>query len=96
MQYVVVNFLWDRKNETGASVHGGSDFIDEWGRLQPDSTRWPSSVGGFGFSKVAEKVHSLGLKFGIHVMRGINLAAVNANTPILGTQVAAMFCFLIR
>lgn len=87
MQYVVVDFLWYRKNETGASVHGGTDIIDQWGRLQPDPTRWPSSKGGLGFSLVAERVHSLGLKFGIHVMRGISLAAVQANTSILGTEV---------
>ncbi|KAG6544274.1 hypothetical protein Mapa_014277 [Marchantia paleacea] len=85
-EYVVVDFLWYRKNETGASVHGGTDVIDQWGRLQPDPTRWPSSKGGLGFSLVAERVHSLGLKFGIHVMRGISLAAVDANTPILGTE----------
>ncbi|BBN14401.1 alpha-galactosidase [Marchantia polymorpha subsp. ruderalis] len=85
-EYVVVDFLWYRKNETGASVHGGTDIIDQWGRLQPDPTRWPSSKGGLGFSLVAERVHSLGLKFGIHVMRGISLAAVQANTSILGTE----------
>lgn len=61
----------------------GFDVIDEWGRPIPDPGRWPSSKGGKGFSEVAKKVHSTGLKFGIHVMRGISLQAFNANTPIL-------------
>ena len=63
----------------------GFDVIDEWGRMIPDPGRWPSSKGGKGFTEVANKVHSLGLKFGIHVMRGISTQAVNANTPILDT-----------
>ncbi|KAK9276979.1 hypothetical protein L1049_006518 [Liquidambar formosana] len=61
----------------------GFDVIDEWGRMIPDPDRWPSSKGGKGFAEVARKVHSMGLKFGIHVMRGISTQAVNANTPIL-------------
>jgi hypothetical protein len=63
----------------------GFDVIDQWGRMVPDPVRWPSSRGGNGFSKVAKKVHSLGLKFGIHIMAGISTQAVNANTPILDT-----------
>ena len=61
----------------------GFDVIDEWGRMVPDPDRWPSSRGGKGFTEVAKKVHDMGLKFGIHVMRGISTQAVNANTPIL-------------
>ncbi|KAK6160287.1 hypothetical protein DH2020_003668 [Rehmannia glutinosa] len=73
-----------RKKVKGAYVDSlGFDVIDEWGRMIPDPGRWPSSRGGKGFTKVAEKVHSMGLKFGIHVMRGISTQAYNANTPIL-------------
>lgn len=61
----------------------GFDVIDEWGRMQPDPGRWPSSRDGKGFTRVAEEVHKMGLKFGIHVMRGISTQAFNANTPIL-------------
>lgn len=61
----------------------GFDVIDKWGRMVPDPDRWPSSRGGRGFSEVAAKVHRMGLKFGIHVMRGISTQAFNANTPIL-------------
>ena len=85
-QYVVVDYLWYRRKVEGAYTDSlGFDVIDEWGRLIPDPERWPSSKGGKGFSEVAKKVHSMGLKFGVHVMRGISLQAFNANTPILNT-----------
>ena len=64
----------------------GFDVIDEWGRMVPDPDRWPSSRGGKGFTEVAKKVNDMGLKFGIHVMRGISTQAVNANTLILDTK----------
>ncbi|GMI75059.1 ARAPASE [Hibiscus trionum] len=85
-EYVVVDYLWYRRKVPGAYVDSlGFDVVDEWGRPIPDPGRWPSSKGGKGFSEVAKKVHSMGLKFGIHVMRGISLQAFNANTPILDT-----------
>ncbi|GLT36654.1 hypothetical protein SLA2020_110170 [Shorea laevis] len=83
-EYAVVDFLWYRKKVPGAWIDAsGFDVIDEWGRVIPDPDRWPSSGGGKGFSDVASKVHSMGLKFGIHITRGISIQAYNANTPIL-------------
>ncbi|XP_074309995.1 uncharacterized protein LOC141644383 [Silene latifolia] len=85
-EYVVVDYRWYRRNVPEAYTDlSGFDVIDEWGRMVPDPDRWPSSKGGKGFSEVAKKVHSMGLKFGIHIMRGINVQAVNAQTPILDT-----------
>ncbi|THG01101.1 hypothetical protein TEA_019541 [Camellia sinensis var. sinensis] len=85
-EYVVVDYLWYRRKVKGAHTDSlGFDVIDEWGRMIPDPVRWPSSKGGKGFKEVAKKVHSMGLKFGIHVMSGISTQAVNANTPILDT-----------
>ncbi|KAF8052030.1 hypothetical protein N665_1625s0005 [Sinapis alba] len=83
-QYVVVDYLWYRKKVEGAYVDSlGFDVIDEWGRMHPDPARWPSSRGGKGFTQVAEKVHRMGLKFGIHVMGGISTQAYNANTLVM-------------
>ncbi|KAL5724924.1 hypothetical protein ACHQM5_008126 [Ranunculus cassubicifolius] len=85
-QYVVVDYLWYRKKVEGAHQRSiGLDYIDEWGRLVPDPERWPSSKEGEGFAQVSEKVHAMGLKFGIHVMRGLSVQAFNANTPIFDT-----------
>ncbi|KAF8015651.1 hypothetical protein BT93_H1237 [Corymbia citriodora subsp. variegata] len=85
-EYAVVDYLWYRRKVPGAGPDSlGFDVIDEWGRVIPDPDRWPLSKDGKGFTEVANKVHSMGLKFGIHVMRGISTQAVNANTPILDT-----------
>lgn len=83
-QYAVVDYLWYR-NLKGNQVSRGFDTIDEWGRLLPDPERWPSSSGGKGFTEVANKVHNLGLKFGIHLMAGLSTQAYDSNTPILDT-----------
>jgi len=60
--------------------------MDAHGRMIPAPNRFPSSAGGRGFAPLAKAVHDLGLKFGIHVMRGIPRAAVEQNLPVLGTQ----------
>ncbi|XP_015894537.3 uncharacterized protein LOC125418745 isoform X1 [Ziziphus jujuba] len=91
-EYVVVDFLWYRRKVPGAYTDSlGFDVIDKWGRMIPDPDRWPSSKNGKGFGEVAKTVHSLGLKFGIHVMRGISTQAVNANTPILDVTTGAAY-----
>ncbi|KAG0458216.1 hypothetical protein HPP92_023373 [Vanilla planifolia] len=83
-EYVVIDFLWYRKNVNGSSVDSyGYDSIDEWGRLVPDPERWPSSTNGQGFQQVSQKVHEMGLKFGIHLMGGISVESVNNNKTIL-------------
>ncbi|KAF9603105.1 hypothetical protein IFM89_033830 [Coptis chinensis] len=91
-QYVVVDFLWYRKNVKGATKDsGGLDVIDKWGRVIPEPERFPSSRYGEGFTELAKKVHAMGLLFGIHIMRGISTQAVNANTPILDTSTGAAY-----
>ncbi|KAL1289945.1 hypothetical protein HN51_058315 [Arachis hypogaea] len=91
-EYAVVDYLWYRRKVNGAGHDSlGFDVIDEWGRVIPDPGRWPSSLGGKGFIEVANKVHSMGLKFGIHVMRGISTQAVNANTAILDTATGGAY-----
>jgi hypothetical protein len=63
--------------------------IDGNGRLLPAPNRFPSSAGGRGFAPLAAEVHGLGLKFGVHLMRGIPRLAVERNLPVLGTRVRA-------
>jgi alpha-galactosidase len=63
--------------------------MDGHGRLVPAPNRFPSSAGGAGFKPLADQVHALGLKFGVHLMRGIPRAAVKADLPVLGTSVRA-------
>jgi hypothetical protein len=58
--------------------------MDEYSRLIPAENRFPSSKGGRGFGPLAEKIHSLGLKFGIHIMRGIPRQAVHGHAAVKG------------
>src|SRR5262245_59873437 len=59
--------------------------MDGHGRVTPALNRFPSAANGAGFAPIAERVHALGLKLGIHIMRGIPRLAVEQNLPVLGT-----------
>lgn len=86
-EYVVVDIQWSEPN---AHTHAYNPFtelcMDEYSRLIPACEKFPSAAGGKGFAPLAQYVHSLGLKFGIHIMRGIPRQAVHRNTKILGSD----------
>jgi hypothetical protein len=79
--------------EPGANSYdyrkGAPLAMDAWGRLVPASNRFPSASDGAGFKPMADFVHGLGLKFGIHMMRGVPRAAADHNLPIFGTRYRA-------
>jgi hypothetical protein len=60
--------------------------MDKFGRFLPSLNRFPSASGNRGFRPIADYVHSKGMKFGIHIIRGIPRQAVASNTRILGTS----------
>ena len=76
--------------EPGASSYqyrvGVELAMDEWGRLLPAPNRFPSAAGGAGFRPLADFVHGLGLKFGVHLMRGVPRLAADRNLPIAGSR----------
>ena len=85
-KYIVVDIQWYEPNAQGHDYKPGAPLsMDEYGRLIPAVNRFPSSVNGAGFKPLADYVHSKGLKFGIHIMRGIPRQAVERNLPIKGT-----------
>lgn len=96
-EYVVVDMLWYGDKEAS----NFEDFVherisikpnynmDKYGRLLPDTIKFPSSKNGNGFKPLGDYIHSLGLKFGIHVLRGIPWKAADKNMPIMGTQLNA-------
>jgi hypothetical protein len=89
-EYIVVDIQWYEPKASGTEYHNLAPLcMDEFGRLMPAVNRFPSSEGGKGFLPLSEYVHSLGLKFGIHIMRGIPRQAVYQNTPIKGTGFTA-------
>lgn len=91
-EYVVVDIQWSDPN-AGATcpkiqyVPFTQFCIDEYSRQIPAPNRFPSSAGGKGFKPLADYVHSLGLKFGIHIMRGIPRICAHNHTHILGSDV---------
>ncbi len=86
-QYIVVDIEWYQPD---AHAHGyiarGRVDMDANGRFVPSPTRFPSAANGAGFKALADYAHSKGLKFGIHIMRGIPREAVDQNLPIEGTS----------
>lgn len=63
--------------------------IDTFGRLEPAPHKFPSAAGGLGFRPLADYAHHLGLKFGLHIMRGIPWQAVEADTPVFNSALTA-------
>lgn len=87
---VVVDIQWYEPNAQAHGYRENAELIsDEYGRLMPAVNRFPSAADGAGFKPLADYVHGLGLKFGIHIMRGIPRQVVRQNLPILGTPYRA-------
>jgi hypothetical protein len=86
-QYVVVDMEWFVTNPTPEGNSKTSQYsLDDHGRYTPAIHRFPSSANNSGFKPLAAYVHSLGLKFGIHILRGIPKQAVEKNLPIEGSR----------
>lgn len=93
-EYIVVDIEWYAKDagtmrDKYQYIPFGDEEIDEYGRLLPAVNRFPSAADGKGFGPLATYVHNLGLKFGIHIMRGIPRIAAHQHMPVLGTSVTA-------
>ncbi|EHO52398.1 glycoside hydrolase family 27 protein [Lentilactobacillus kisonensis] len=89
-QYVTVDIQWYEPTANSSKYHNFAPLVmDKYARLLPDSKRFPSAANGNGFKPLADYIHGLGLKFGIHIMRGIPRQAVHSETPIKGTDKTA-------
>ncbi len=89
-QYIVIDIQWYEPNATAHGYRPNAQLVmDPNGRLIPALNRFPSSANGNGFKPLADYVHSKGLKFGIHILRGIPRQAVAENVPILESSVYA-------
>ena len=87
---LVVDIAW---YDPTARAHGYNKnaplVLDAYGRQMPDPVRFPSAAGGKGFKPLADEVHKLGLKLGVHMMRGIPRLAVDGDLPVYGTDYTA-------
>ncbi len=86
-EYVVVDEGWYLANLDAKGNDENTRFeIDANGRYVPVPARFPSAGKDFTFKPLADYLHSLGLKFGIHIIRGIPREAVAKNLPIEGSS----------
>jgi len=88
-QYAVIDEGWYMQDPFGANTVAQKFLYDANGLLVPVEARFPSSVNHAGFKPLADWVHSLGLKFGIHILRGIPKQVVEENLPIAGSSFRA-------
>jgi alpha-galactosidase len=90
-EYIVIDIRWYVANDKalGYNQTDPEFSIDSYGRFVPAVNRFPSAANGAGFKPIADYIHDKGLKFGIHVMRGVPVIGVKKNLPVLGTRVRA-------
>ena len=89
---IVVDYCWSDPgaHDNNRNARANAPLAtDNFGRLLPATNRFPSAVDGAGFKPLADAVHALGLKFGIHIMRGIPRNSVFTNLPIQGSNFTA-------
>ena len=96
-EYVVVDIRWycNHPSLGGGNYNqrGDQDYVlDEYGRYLPSPTRFPSCIVGgknVGFKPLADKLHEKGLKFGIHIMRGVPKSVVGSSYKLKGSEATA-------
>jgi alpha-galactosidase len=94
-EYMVIDASWyspsvsaDKKSKYHHPSYALHDAeVDVYGRLLPAKNKFPSANGSF--KSLADYVHSKGLKFGLHIQRGIPWQAVEKDMPILGSTYKA-------
>jgi hypothetical protein len=86
--YAVVDEGWYLQNPDGKA--GTFRFtMDSHGRYTPAVNRFSAAANDEGFRALANWVHHQGLKFGIHIIRGIPRQAVDKNLKIADSQFGA-------
>lgn len=86
-EYIVCDIQWYEPTAGSNDYHPFAPLVlDGYGRLLPAENRFPSAAGGRGFAPIAEYCHRLGLKFGIHILRGVPREAVHKALPVKGTD----------
>lgn len=90
-EYIVVDIRWFVENDKAGGYNQTDPryVMDEYGRYLPAVNRFPSAANGVGFKALADYVHAKGLKFGIHIMRGIPKQAVEKKLPVKGSTATA-------
>ncbi len=87
-QYAVVDEGWYLTNPQ-AKPAAFQFKLDTQSRYIPSENRFPSAANGAGFGPLSAKIHAAGLKFGIHIIRGIPKQAVAQKMKIAGSNFSA-------
>lgn len=85
-RYAVIDEGWYMADPLGKDLAARRYLLDGNGRLMPVPARFPSAKDGNGLAALAAWTHAQGFAFGIHIIRGIPKAAVDANLPIAGSR----------
>ena len=85
--HVVIDIQWYEPLAHTDRYRKNAELVtDANGRLHPAPNRFPLTAESGSFKPIADYLHARGLKFGLHLMRGIPRQAVDRdNAPILGT-----------
>ena len=93
-QYVVIDIRWycDHPSLGGGQYNemGNQGYVlDDYGRYLPSPRRFPSAIRdgvNCGFKAIGDSLHAMGLKFGIHIMRGLPKAVVGSAYKLKGSE----------
>jgi hypothetical protein len=91
-EYIVCDIQWSEPlSGTGEREYRpfAKLCLDGYSRQIPAPNRFPSSKGGRGFKPIADEIHSMGLKFGLHIMRGIPRQAAHGGLKTKGGFLAS-------
>jgi hypothetical protein len=88
-RYAVIDEGWYMADPFADRLETRRYALDGQGRLVPAPGRFPSASDGRGFKALADWTHAQGLRFGIHIVRGIPKAAVERDLPIDGSAFKA-------
>jgi alpha-galactosidase len=87
---ITIDIQWyEPLAHTTAYRRGAVLEMDANGRLLPATNRFPMTAAAHSFKPIGDYLHSKGLKFGLHLLRGIPRQAVADKTPVLGTSYTA-------
>src|SRR5277367_2076557 len=88
--YIVVDEGWYLPDPPANGKPTAGFVMDADGRFLPSTLRFPSAASEAGFKPLGDYLHAEGLKFGIHILRGIPKDAVAKNLPIANSSFHAV------
>jgi hypothetical protein len=70
-QYVVADEGWFRFSSQPDRSNYSAQYLDDYGRYYPAPDRFPSTVATRSFGSLSRQIAGRGLRFGVHLVRGI-------------------------